>query len=100
MSNLLGFRDVNGISVFMTVDEFIVSMKASLLKKIKRFVYVYRVDCGGCNGCEIEIFVTFSSLFDVERFGIKVVFLSRYADILLFIGAVIRVMRFFALRAW
>ena len=43
MSNLLGPRDANGIPVPMTVDESIASMKASLLKKIKRSAYVYRV---------------------------------------------------------
>lgn len=37
MSNLLGPRDANGIPVPMTVDESIASMKASLLKNIKRF---------------------------------------------------------------
>lgn len=84
MSNLLGPRDANGIPVPMTVDESIASMKASLLKKIKRSAYVYRVDCGGCNGCEIEIFATLSPLFDAERFGIKVVPSPRHADILLF----------------
>ena len=84
MSNLLGPRDENGIPVPMTVDESIASMKASLLKKIKRSAYVYRVDCGGCNGCEIEIFATLSPLFDAERFGIKVVPSPRHADILLF----------------
>ena len=87
MSNLLGPRDANGIPVPMTVDESIASMKASLLKKIKRSAYVYRVDCGGCNGCEIEIFATLSPLFDAERFGIKVVPSPRHADILLFTGA-------------
>ncbi|KAA1346564.1 formate hydrogenlyase, partial [Escherichia coli] len=56
MENLLGPRDANGIPVPLTVEESIASMKASLLKKIKRSAYVYRVDCGGCNGCEIEIF--------------------------------------------
>ena len=35
------------------LDESIEKAKATLLKKIKRSVYVYRVDCGGCNGCEI-----------------------------------------------
>lgn len=90
MSNLLGPRDANGIPVPMTVDESIASMKASLLKKIKRSAYVYRVDCGGCNGCEIEIFATLSPLFDAERFGIKVVPSPRHADILLFTGAVTR----------
>ncbi len=87
MSTLLGPRDENGIPVPMTVDESIASMKASLLKKIKRSAYVYRVDCGGCNGCEIEIFATLSPLFDAERFGIKVVPSPRHADILLFTGA-------------
>jgi formate hydrogenlyase subunit 7 len=93
MSTLLGPRDENGIPVPMTVDESIASMKASLLKKIKRSAYVYRVDCGGCNGCEIEIFATLSPLFDAERFGIKVVPSPRHADILLFTGAVTRAMR-------
>lgn len=93
MSNLLGPRDANGIPVPMTVDESIASMKASLLKNIKRSAYVYRVDCGGCNGCEIEIFATLSPLFDAERFGIKVVPSPRHADILLFTGAVTRAMR-------
>lgn len=99
MSNLLGPRDENGIPLPMTVDESIASMKASLLKKIKRSAYVYRVDCGGCNGCEIEIFATLSPLFDAERFGIKVVPSPRHADILLFTGAVTRAMRSPALRA-
>ncbi|SQB42256.1 formate hydrogenlyase subunit 7 [Citrobacter koseri] len=100
MSNLLGPRDANGIPLPMTVDESIASMKASLLKNIKRSAYVYRVDCGGCNGCEIEIFATLSPLFDAERFGIKVVPSPRHADILLFTGAVTRAMRSPALRAW
>jgi len=100
MSNLLGPRDANGIPVPMKVEESIASMKASLLKKIKRSAYVYRVDCGGCNGCEIEIFATLTPLFDAERFGIKVVPSPRHADILLFTGAVTRAMRSPALRAW
>ena len=100
MSMLLGPRDDNGMPVPMTVDESIAAMKASLLKKIKRSAYVYRVDCGGCNGCEIEIFATLSPLFDAERFGIKVVPSPRHADILLFTGAVTRAMRSPALRAW
>nr|WP_216671805.1 NADH-quinone oxidoreductase subunit B family protein [Cronobacter sakazakii] len=98
--NLLGPRDGNNIPVPVTVEESIARMKTSLLKNIKRSAYVYRVDCGGCNGCEIEIFATLSPLFDAERFGIKVVPSPRHADILLFTGAVTRAMRSPALRAW
>ncbi|GKX53337.1 NADH-quinone oxidoreductase subunit B family protein [Budvicia aquatica] len=91
---------VNGISTPMSVDAQIAKLKTTLLKDIQRSAYVYRVDCGGCNGCEIEIFGTITPVFDTERFGIKVVPSPRHADILLFTGAVTRAMRTPALRAY
>lgn len=97
---LIGPRDENGLPVPVTLDESIARLKSTLLNSIKRSAYVYRVDCGGCNGCEIEIFAAISPLFDAERFGIKVVPSPRHADILLFTGAVTRSMRIPALRAW
>ncbi|WVD69721.1 NADH-quinone oxidoreductase subunit B family protein [Orbus wheelerorum] len=84
----------------ITIDEHTKKLKETLLKKIKRSAYVYRVDCGGCNGCEIEIFAAITPLFDAERFGIKVVPSPRHADILIFTGAVTRSMRMPALRAY
>lgn len=84
----------------VSVDAEIAALKSTLLNKIKRSAYVYRVDCGGCNGCEIEIFASLTSIFDVERFGIKVVPSPRHADILLFTGSMTRAMRIPALRAF
>ena len=75
-------------------------LKGALLKDIPRSVYVYRVDCGGCNGCEIEIFASITPIFDVERFGIKVVSSPRHADVLVYTGAMTRSMRVPALRAY
>jgi len=75
-------------------------LKAALLNDIHRSVYVYRVDCGGCNGCEIEIFAALTPLFDVERFGIKVVSSPRHADVLVYTGSMTRSMRVPALRAY
>jgi Ni,Fe-hydrogenase III small subunit len=75
-------------------------LKSALLHDIQRSVYVYRVDCGGCNGCEIEIFACLTPVFDVERFGIKVVSSPRHADVLLYTGAMTRAMRLPALRAY
>ncbi|AWK84323.1 NADH-quinone oxidoreductase subunit B family protein [Photobacterium damselae] len=75
-------------------------LKDALIKQIRRSAYVYRVDCGGCNACEIEIFAATTPVFDAERFGIKVVASPRHADILLFTGAVTRAMRAPALRAY
>ncbi len=82
------------------LDESVAHAKAQLLKRIKRSAYVYRVDCGGCNACEIEIFASIMPVFDAERFGIKVVASPRHADIMLFTGAVTRSMRMPALRAY
>ena len=81
-------------------DEETAKLKAALLKDIRRSVFVYRVDCGGCNGCEIEIFAAITPIFDAERFGIKVVSSPRHADILLYTGAMTRSMRVPALRAY
>ena len=75
-------------------------LKATLLKDIHRSIYVYRVDCGGCNGCEIEIFASLTPLFDVERFGIKVVSSPRHADVLVYTGSMTRSMRVPAMRAY
>ena len=62
----------------------------TLLKDIQRSIYVYRVDCGGCNGCEIEIVGLNSPVYDIERFGIHFVASPRHADMLLVTGPVTR----------
>jgi Ni,Fe-hydrogenase III small subunit len=81
-------------------EQHAAELKAALLNDIRRSVYVYRIDCGGCNGCEIEIFAALTPLFDVERFGIKVVSSPRHADVLLYTGSMTRSMRLPALRAY
>lgn len=82
------------------LNEKVDEAKAALLNSIKRSVYLYRVDCGGCNGCEIEIFATITSVFDAERFGIKNTPSPRHADILVYTGAVTRAMYMPAMRAY
>ncbi|WP_029010115.1 NADH-quinone oxidoreductase subunit B family protein [Azospirillum halopraeferens] len=87
-------------AVPLTESQQLARAKATLLKDIRRSAYVYRVDCGGCNACEIEIFAAITPVFDAERFGIKVVSSPRHADILVFTGAVTRAMRMPAFRAY
>ncbi len=90
-------QGANGSRYAIHQDPNAGQLKGALLKDIARSVYVYRVDCGGCNGCEIEIFASITPLFDVERFGIKVVSSPRHADVLVFTGAMTRSMRIPAL---
>ncbi|PHS39884.1 MAG: hydrogenase [Sulfurovum sp.] len=74
--------------------------KLQLLKDIKRSFSVYRIDCGSCNGCEIEIFASITPMWDPERFGFKLVANPRHADILLCTGPLTRHMYYPLLRAY
>lgn len=74
--------------------------KLEHLKNIKGSFNVYRVDCGSCNGCEIEIFAAITPMWDPERFGFKLVASPRHADILLCTGPVTRQMYYPLLRAY
>ncbi|HEY5249840.1 MAG TPA: oxidoreductase, partial [Dermatophilaceae bacterium] len=44
------------------------------------------VDAGSCNGCELEITGAFSSVYDAERFGARIVASPRHADGLIATG--------------
>lgn len=46
------------------------------------------VDCGSCNGCELEITSAFSSVYDAEQFGARIVASPRHADGLITTGVV------------
>ncbi|GAB3400396.1 NADH-quinone oxidoreductase subunit B family protein [Flindersiella endophytica] len=46
------------------------------------------VDAGSCNGCEIEIGGAFGPVYDVERYGARLVASPRHADGLLVTGPV------------
>jgi Ni,Fe-hydrogenase III small subunit len=48
------------------------------------------VDAGSCNGCEIEIGAAFGPVYDVERYGARMVASPRHADVALVTGPVTR----------
>jgi len=52
------------------------------------------VSAGGCNGCEVEVNVLGTVVFDLARFGIQYVASPRHADGLLITGPVTENMRF------
>ncbi len=75
-------------------------LKLKLLGNIKRSFYVYRVDTGSCNGCEIEIFAALTPRWDPERLGFKLAASPRHADIILCTGPLTRMMRYPLIRAY
>lgn len=58
------------------------------LNTFKRALWVYHLNTGSCNGCDIEILALLTPRYDVERFGIKLVGTPRHADVLLMTGPV------------
>lgn len=94
MSKII-YRVPDDISKLNKVED-----KLQLLKDIKRSFSVYRIDCGSCNGCEIEIFASITPMWDPERFGFKLVANPRHADILLCTGPLTRHMYYPLLRAF
>ena len=48
--------------------------------------WILHVNCGSCNGCDIEILACLTPRFDVERFGMLNIGNPKHADILLVTG--------------
>jgi membrane-bound hydrogenase subunit mbhJ len=57
-------------------------------KYIKKSPWIYHVNSGSCNGCDIEIIAALTPRYDVERFGAVLVGSPKHADILLVTGPV------------
>jgi len=57
---------------------------------LKRSVWVYHLNTGACNGCDIEVVAALTPRFDVERFGVKLVGSPRHADVLVVTGPLTR----------
>ncbi|MDH7594077.1 MAG: NADH-quinone oxidoreductase subunit B family protein [Methanomicrobiales archaeon] len=58
------------------------------IQTLKRSLWVFHLNTGSCNGCEIEIVATITPRYDPERFGIRLVGSPRHADVLLVTGPV------------
>lgn len=66
-----------------------------MLKRIvnwarRKSVWVFHVNTGSCNNCDIEIIDALTSRFDAERLGVTLVGSPEHADMLLVTGVVTR----------
>lgn len=50
--------------------------------------WIYHVNTGSCNGCDIEILALLGPKYDIERFGVKLAGSPRHADIVVVTGPV------------
>jgi Ni,Fe-hydrogenase III small subunit len=75
-------------------------VRAVLARAFARSLWVYHVNAGACNGCDIEVIDVLTPYYDAERFGIKLVGSPRHADVLLVSGPVTRQVVPHLLRLW
>ncbi len=78
-------------------DEVVAALAARLdataRARLGRSLSIREVDAGSCNGCELEVNAMAGVLYDMERFGLRIVASPRHADVLLVTGPVTRNMR-------
>lgn len=54
----------------------------------KKSLWVFHLNTGSCNGCDIEVVAALTPRYDAERFGVMLVGSPRQADVLLVTGPV------------
>ena len=69
-------------------------------RRLGRSLSIREVDAGSCNGCELELQMLNSAVYDIERFGLRFVASPRHADVLLVTGPVTRNMQVALERTW
>ena len=68
-------------------------LDATAQPRLGRSLAIRHVDCGSCNGCELEIHALNNIIYDLERFGLHFVASPRHADVLLVTGPLSRNLR-------
>lgn len=88
----------------LVIDERGLELAAALDKKMLglfgRSLKLRQVSAGGCGGCEADVNVLGTVVFDLGRFGVQMVASPRHADGLLVTGAVSENMRLALQKTW
>lgn len=69
-------------------------------QRLGRSLAIRHVDCGSCNGCELEIHAAEGAVYDLQRYGLRFVASPRHADVLLVTGPLTRNLREALERTW
>jgi Ni,Fe-hydrogenase III small subunit len=75
------------------VEVLAAQLEATARARLGRSLSIREVAAGGCNGCELEVNAMAGVLYDMERYGLRIVASPRHADVLLVTGPVTRNMR-------
>jgi Ni,Fe-hydrogenase III small subunit len=83
-----------------TIRAIAAQLDAAAQIRLGRSLSIRHVDCGSCNGCELELHSLNNIIYDLERFGLRFVASPRHADVLLVTGPLTRNLREALERTW
>ena len=75
-------------------------LNAAAQTRLGRSLALRHLDAGSCNGCELELRMLETVVYDLSRFGLTFVASPRHADVLLVTGPMVRNMTTAAARVW
>jgi Ni,Fe-hydrogenase III small subunit/NAD-dependent dihydropyrimidine dehydrogenase PreA subunit len=81
-------------------DEKRLALEGAARRLFGRSLKLRQVSAGGCNGCEADVNVLGTVVFDLGRFGVQMVASPRHADGLLITGPVTQNMRLALEKTW
>lgn len=64
------------------------SRRSNIAHQLGGSIQIRHIDCGSCNGCELEAISTFGPVYDAGRYGLSQVASPRHADALMVTGPV------------
>jgi Ni,Fe-hydrogenase III small subunit len=62
--------------------------KKAIAKSMAKSPWLYHINTGSCNGCDIELVACLTPRYDAERFGFKLTGSPRHADIVVVSGPI------------
>jgi Ni,Fe-hydrogenase III small subunit len=82
------------------IETLAARLKSAAQRRLGRGLTIRQIDSGSCNGCELEIQMIQSIVYDLERFGLRFTASPRHADVLLVTGPVTRNMQDALVSTW
>lgn len=65
----------------------------SINRQKRRSMFIRHLDCGSCNGCEMELNALNNPIYDLMQYGIKFESSPRHADIIAMTGCFTRALK-------
>jgi Ni,Fe-hydrogenase III small subunit len=83
-----------------TTESLCARLEAAAQTRLGRSLAIRHVNTGSCYGCELELRALNNVVYDLQRFGLRLVESPRHADVLLVTGPLTRNLRGALEQAW